>query len=310
MNLIKFSEQYPDGQSCRDKIKEIRDRTGVRCAKCGCVKHYWKKDKEMYECSTCGFRTSLKSGTVMHKSKLPYRYWLLAFHLVTATKKGFSSKEIQRQPGHKRYQPIWCMVHKIRACTGLRDDGYTLCGTLELDGGFFSVEVPRDKKDEPPKRGRGSQGKATVLVMVESAPDVEQPDKGKGRKAGYLKMKVISDLKSETITGQVKRHVSSKACLDTDDSTSYAGLKDAVAEHRPVKVDDKKQTGKVFPWVHTAISSSKRWLPASHHDIKKDYLQFYLNEFCYRFNRRYFGEALFDRLLLCAINHKNKFRYV
>lgn len=78
----------------------------------------------------------------------------LAFHLVTATKKGFSTKEIQRQLGHKRYQPVWCMVHKIRACMGARDDEYTLCGTLELDEGFFSVEVPEDKKDEPKKRGR------------------------------------------------------------------------------------------------------------------------------------------------------------
>ena len=110
----------------------------------------------MYECSLCGFRTSLKRGTVMHKSKLSFRYWLLAFHLITATKKVFSTKEIQRQLGHKRYQPIWCMVHKIRACMGSRDDVYTLCGTLELDEGFFSVEVPQAQKNEPTKRGRGT----------------------------------------------------------------------------------------------------------------------------------------------------------
>jgi hypothetical protein len=142
MDLIKFSDLYPDEHSCKAKIKEIRDRNGVICSGCGGNKHYWKRDKEMYECISCGFRTSLKSGTVMHKSKLPFRYWLLAFQgstpltnrLVTATKKGFSSKEIQRQLGHKRYQPIWHMVHKIRACMGARDDGYTLCGTLELDG--------------------------------------------------------------------------------------------------------------------------------------------------------------------------------
>jgi transposase-like protein len=262
----------------------------------------------------------------MHKSKLPYRYWLLAFHgstpltnhLVTATKKGFSTKEVQRQLEHKRYQPIWCMVHKIRACMGFRDDEYTLCGTLELDEGFFSVEVPDEKKDEPKKRGRGSQNKAKVLVMVESAPDmviersrnIDEPSKGKGRKVGYLKMKVISDLTSETITEQVKEHVSTKACLDTDDSTSYVALKDNVAEHRPVKVVDKKQVGKVFPWVHVAIANAKRWILANHHCIKEDYLQFYLNEFCYKFNRRYFGQATFDRLLICAINYKNEFRYI
>jgi len=132
-------------------------------------------------------------------------------------------------------------------------------------------------------------------------------------------MKVISDLKAETITEQVKEHVSPKACLDTDDSTSYrvlrtqykyVDLKDNVAEHRPVKVVDKKQVGKVFPWVHVAISNAKRWILANHHDIKEEFLQFYLNEFCYKFNRRYFENATFDRLLLCAISYKNEFRYI
>ena len=61
---------------------------------------------------------------------------------------------------------------------------------------------------------------------------------------------------------------------------------------------DKKRVGKVFPWVHVAIANAKRWILANHHDIKEDYLQFYLNEFCYKFNRRYFGNATFDRLLL------------
>jgi len=312
MNLIKFSELFPDELSCKAKIKEIRDRTGVICSRCGGKAHYWKKDKEMYECKLCGHRTSLKSGTVMHKSKLPYRYWLLAIHLLTATKKGFSSKEIQRQLGHKRYQPIWHLVHKIRACMGTRDDTYSLCGTLELDEGFFTVEVPEDKKGEPQKRGRGSQRKANVLVMVESEPDSEQPDKGKGkgRKVGHLKMQVISDLKSKTLTDRVKKFVSPASRLDTDDSTSYTDLEDVVAEHCPVKVDDKKQISKIFPWVHVAITNAKRWILANFHDIKKEYLQLYLNEFCYKFNRRYFGEALFDRLIVAAVSYKNKFRYV
>jgi transposase-like protein/predicted RNA-binding Zn-ribbon protein involved in translation (DUF1610 family) len=310
MNLIRFSELYPDEQSCKEKIRKLRDKLGVVCSKCGSTRHYWKSDKEMYECKSCGFRTSLKNGTVMHKSKLPYRYWLLAFHLLTATRKGFSTKEIQRQLEHKRYQPIWCMVHKIRACMGLRDDGYTLCGTVELDEGFFSVEISDDQKGKPKKRGRGSQSKAKVLVMVESEPDAEQPDRGKGRKAGYLKMKVIPNLKSETVTDRVREHINPNTCLDTDDSTSYVSFNEVVAEHRPVKVVDKKQVGKVFPWVHVAIANAKRWLLANHHDIKEEFLQFYLNEFCYKFNRRYFGHNTFDRLLICATGNKNHFRGV
>ena len=123
-------------------------------------------------------------------------------------------------------------------------------------------------------------------------------------------MKVISDLKSETITNQVREHVSSKSCLDTDNSTSYVDLKGIVSAHRPVNVADKKQVSKVFLYVHVAIANAKRWLLANHHDVKIEYLQFYMNEFCYKFNRRYFGEALLDRLMICAISHKNEFGYV
>jgi hypothetical protein len=126
MNLIDFIGQFPDEESCKAKFKEFREREGIYCRKCGCKEYYWKKDKEQYECKKCGARMSLKSGTVMHKSKLPYRHWLIAMHLLTSTKKTFSAKEIQRQIGHKRYQPIWHMIHKIREAMGKRDDKYCL----------------------------------------------------------------------------------------------------------------------------------------------------------------------------------------
>ncbi len=100
MNLIDFISFYPDEESCKQKFKEYRDQVGVSCAKCGGTSHYWKQDKEQYECKACATRTTLKSGTVMHKSKLPYRYWFMTMHLLTSTKKGFSAKEIQRQRGY------------------------------------------------------------------------------------------------------------------------------------------------------------------------------------------------------------------
>ena len=193
---------------------------------------------------------------------------------------------------------------------GSREDSYTLCGTLELEEGFFAVEIPEDKKGEPKKRGGGSQRKVKVLVMVESDAASEHPNKGKGRKVGYLKMKVISDLKSETITGQVRKFVSPESCLDTDDSASYGSFSEVVAEHRPVQVEDKKQIPKVFPWVHVSIANARRWLLANFHDIKEEYLQLYLNEFCYKFNRKHFGEALFDRMILSAVSYKNEFSYI
>jgi len=309
MNLLNFIKEFPDEESCKLKFKDIRDKQGVVCPHCGGKDHYWKSDKWQYECKKCHFRTTLRSGTIMHGSKLPFRYWFVAMHLLTSTKKSFSSQEIQRQLGHKRYQPIWTMMHKLRDAMGNRDGQYTLSGAIELDEGFFSTEISGENKNKPLKRGRGSQKKSKVLVMAESKEvEGKTTKKGKPRKVGFLKMQVIDDLKSETIAPIVGQFVSKDAELLTDDSTSYVDLKDKVAKHSP-QVIPKELIGEKLPWVHVTISNAKRILLNTYHDIKPEYLQRYLNEFCYKFNRRYYGEALFERLLIASATYQNQFRY-
>lgn len=309
MNLLNFVSQYPDEASCRVKFKEYRDKQGVICPKCGSTEHYWKRDKECYECKTCGRRQSLRANTVMHGSQLPFRYWFVAIHLLTSTKKSFSAAELQRQLEHKRYEPIWGMLHKLRLVMGKRDERYSLSGVIELDEGFFSTETQDDEKYKPLKRGRGSQKKSKVLVMAESRPvEGKTTKKGKPRQVGHIKMIVINDLKSQTITPLVENNISNNSTIDSDHSTSYGKLKDVVKEHRP-QVIPKKEIGKMLPWVHIAISNAKRMLLDVFHDIKPEYLQYYLNEFCYKFNRRYFGENLFDRLMIASVTYKNQFRY-
>lgn len=309
MNLLNFVAAFPDELSCKVKFKEYRDKPGVACPKCGGTDHYWKKDKESYECKQCKTRQGLRSHTVMHGSHLPFRYWFIAIHLLTSTKKSFSAVELQRQLGHKRYEPIWFMLHKLRNIMGKRDELYDLADTVELDEGFFTTEVDEEDKDKPLKRGRGSQRKTKVVVMAESKPvEGKATKKGKPRKVGHLKMIVIDNLLSKTIDSVVEQHIDRDAIINSDDSTSYVNLKNLVKEHRP-KVIPKKEIGKLLPWVHIAISNAKRMLLDIHHDIKPEYLQNYLNEFCYKFNRRYFGENLFDRLLIAAVSYKNQFRH-
>ncbi len=309
MNLLNFINQYPDEDSCKLKLKAIRDKEGVICHRCGGTDHYWKSDKWQYECKHCKTRTTLRSGTVMHGSQLPLRYWFVTMHLLTSTKKSFSSLELQRQLGHKYYEPIWAMVHKLRMAMGKRDSQYTLSGQIELDEGFFSTELPPEEKDKPLKRGRGSQKATKVLVMAESKKvEGKTTKKGKPRKVGFIKMHVIPNLKAETINEQVRTGITKESTLITDDSTSYTDLRKIVAKHH-AQVIPKKQVGEILPWVHLAISNAKRMLLDIHHNIKPEFLQGYLNEFCYKFNRRYFGEAMFDRLLIVSATSKNEYRY-
>ena len=82
---------------------------------------------------------------------------------MSATKKGFSAKEVQRQIGMKRYEPVWLAMHKIREAIGVRDDRYKLADMLELDDGFLETSTPESTKKNL-KRGRGSQKQAKVLV--------------------------------------------------------------------------------------------------------------------------------------------------
>ena len=315
MKIVEFMKQYPDEQSCKAAWKRHRDKVGVVCPVCGGIVHYWKRDKQCYECKGCHYRQSLRANTVMHGSQLPFMYWFMAMFMLATTKKSFSAMELQRQVGHKHYAPIWALLHKLRLSMGQSELLYELDGIVELDEGYFSTEVPEEQKDEPLKRGRGSQRKTKVLVMAETEmPTVEEAVKARKRgqnkptKVGRIKMIVIDDLKADTIDPIASESISPESTIITDDSSSYTNFHKMFKEHHS-QVIPKEQIGKVLPWVHIAISNAKRTILDIFHDVKPEYLQSYLNEFCYKFNRRYSRETLFESMLTTAIKHKNYFRY-
>ncbi|KAA6339359.1 hypothetical protein EZS27_012689 [termite gut metagenome] len=157
---------------------------------------------------------------------------------------------------------------------GKRYDIYSLSGQVELDNAFITTLIPDDQKDEALKRGVGSQNKSKVVVMTEST-FMENPKQGKPAKAvNHIEMKIVCDLKAETTINMVKEHVDSQAELTTDASTSYKKLKEHVK-----KQDAKVVKQGVLPWVHIAISNVKRLLLDVHHQLKNEYLPYYLNEF-------------------------------
>ena len=110
---------------------------------------------------------NVRSGTIMQSSNLPFLVWYKTMFLLSATNKGFSSKEIQRQLGLKKYELVWAMVHKLRKAMGKRDDRYTLEGMIEMDEGYFTIEAS-EYEHNTQKAGRGSKTKSNVMVMAES----------------------------------------------------------------------------------------------------------------------------------------------
>ena len=301
MNIIKFIESFPDENSCREHFRQIREQEGIVCKKCGCKKHYWLKAKWQWQCSECRFRTTLRSGTMMENYKLPIRKWYLAMAFMSFSKKGISAAEMQRQLDHSRYETIWVMMHRIREAMGNRDSRYELAGMVEFDEAYFETETS-EKDKQNLKRGRGSQRQQNVAVAAESTPLEDLETGKKGKHCRYFKMNVLEGQSSEEINGFIGKNIAEESIVFTDKSTSYFDIANYVEVHVTEK-SSKETTKTTLQWVHIAISNAKRTLLGIYHKIKGKYLQLYLDEFCYKLNRRYFGDRLFDRLTVAVASN-------
>lgn len=299
MNIFSFTAHFDSEEACRLHFKKERDKVGVKCQRCGHNQHYWIKAVWSYECKSCRGRTSLRSGTIMQNSNLSFLIWYKTMFLMTTTKKGFSSKEIQKQLGLKRYEPVWAMVHKLRKAMGNRDARYTLEGMIEMDEGYFTVESSEIEQQKG-KRGRGAAGKQNVMIMAESTPLEDPKTNKKDRQCRYFKAKVLTGHKADGVNDTIKESLDEQSIVFTDKSTSYVDIADFVELHISEK-SDKDTTKETLKWVHITISNAKRNLLGNYHKIKGKYLQLYLNEFVYKLNRRYFEEKLFDRLVIAGI---------
>jgi transposase-like protein len=298
MNLFSFSAHFGTEDDCREHFKLERDKIGLTC-KCGSTEHFWIKSRLSYECKKCRSRKSLKSGTIMENSNLSFLIWYKTMFLMSVTKKGFSAKEIQKQLGLKRYEPVWAMVHKLRKAMGNRDAKYTLEGMIEFDEAYFTVESS-EIEQEKGIRGKGAVGKQNVAMMAESTP-LEDIDSGKKEKqVRFFKAKVLNGHNGEEINETIKESIDNQSIVFTDKSTSYVDIADFVELHIMEK-SSKETTEETLKWVHIAISNAKRNLLGNYHKIKRKYLQLYLNEFIYKLNRRYFGDSLFERLIIANI---------
>jgi hypothetical protein len=220
--------------------------------------------------------------------------------LLTATKKGFSSKEIQRQLGLTRYEPVWAMIHKLRKAMGQPDARYTLEGMIEMDEGYFTIEAS-EHPHKTQKAGRGSKTKSNVMIMAENTV-LENMDTGKvDRQCRYFKANVLEDHKADGTDTTFNNAIDDEqSIVFTDKSPSYVNIADYVEVHMTEK-SNEQTTKETLKWVHIAIRTAKRNCTGNYHKIKKKYLQLYLNGFVYKLNRRYFGERIFDRLLIASI---------
>ena len=294
MKLTTFLHKFPSNRSCMLHFANLRLKLGIKCPKCGCTTHYFSDGKfPKFQCKECGHQQSVKANTIMHKSKLSYRTWYIAFHLITSTNNSFSAAELQRQLGLKYYRPIWQCMHKIRVALGIAEDKRILSGDVEIDEAYYSTQIRRFELPERNKHGRKRSQKTPymftktkVVVMAESKP---LPKAKKGyqlkRVCGNLKMVVVPNIKRETLNQVVDGRVDFNSTVWSDGTGSHKDFPLIFKEYIG-NVIPKEELCNILPYVHIAIGNSKAMIRNIHHCIKSEYLQMYLNEFVWKFNHR------------------------
>jgi len=216
---------------------------------------------------------------------------------MATSKTGVSIAEMGRELAIGDYKTIWVMAHKIRQAMGQRDAQYRLAGLVELDESFFG------SKSREGKRGRGSERKMTVLIAVSLYTDREGIEK-----PGFAHAQVVTDASANTVGDLLDRlgvdPQGKESLIDkirTDGWKSYGkAAKDKEINHHRVILRNPKMAGHLLPWTHRFVSNAKAILSGPHRGVSAKHLQRYLSEACYRFNRRYWGQQLFNRLLFAC----------
>lgn len=245
---------------------------------------------------------------------MSFQYWYTALYLMTFSKKGISAKELQRQLGHNRYEPLWLMMHKVRTTMGKRDEQFKLTEAIEADGAYFETlaSAGHGKKSKRIKkiqysRGKGSERMTTVLVMAESLPG--QPDTSRnsahrnpsGQKLRYIRLRQLSGHQASDVVTAMQKDIDIRNTdVVTDMGTEMAAIKKFARQHDKVH-STPQNNNRHLHWVNIVIANAKTTILGVYHRISSKYIQNYLNEFVYRTNRRYFGLEIFDRLLNTAI---------
>jgi len=265
--LAELEDAFSTEEACRGYLVRLRWPEGYRCPRCLGTKA-WEDRADLFRCVACGYKTSVTAGTIFERTRKPLVTWFRAIWLVTSQKNGASAKGVQRVLGLGSYETAWTWLHKLRRAM-VRPGRDSLAGTVDVDETYVGGE-------RPGKHGRNAAGKSLVLIAA-------QHD---GEGIGRIRLTRIPDLCGETMGGAVQTMVAAGSVVRTDGLMSYSGLTTLGFVHEVVRHD--AAVGKnLLPRCHRVASLLKRWLLGTHQGyVSPEHLDYYLDEYTFRFNRR------------------------
>ena len=282
---VEFDERFTTEEACRSYVAHLRWPTGFSCPGCGGTKA-WLVRTLLWQCTGCGRQTSLTAGTIFQGTRLPLRTWFRAIWWVTSQKTGASALGVQQTLGLGSYQTAWTWLHKLRRAM-VRPGRERLTGLVEVDetlvGGLGG------------ERGRSTATKTLVVVAAEAV----------GQGIGRIRMRRIVDGAADTLQAFIADTIEPGSEVHTDGWKGYSRVKASGYRHRVSFIRGQHElASEHLPRVHRIASLLKRWLLGTHQGaVSRAHLDYYLDEFTFRFNRRRSRHRgkLFFRLLQQAV---------
>ncbi len=280
--LKAFQKQFPDDAACLEWLKNRLYPDGIFCKNCEQItKHYRVVSRPSYCCEHCGNHVHPTADTIFHKSPTPLTTWFYAMYLMSATRCGISAKQIERETG-VTYKTAWRMFKQIRSM--LDDEKAAPLGGksgpgVEMDEMYFGGRRTVGR----PLGGDMKDKKTTVVGMVE--------------RKGRVRAVVAADVKGSTLLGLVKEHILPKSTVFTDDFCSYDAMDRHINEYNHRRINHSEKIY-VMGDVHTNTiegfwSLVKTGIRGVYHSVGRHYLQTYLNEYSFRYNRRFDEQPMF-----------------
>lgn len=313
-SLLQFQHCFPDEAACARHLESIRWPKGFECPACthrGNPIRIQTRPR-VFQCRHCKYQVSLTAGTVMHRSKQSLAVWFWGAYLITTQTPGMSALQFQRQLGLGRYETAFQMLHKLRsAMISPEQDGIGGKWPVEIDEAWVGGATQGE--------GRGRHHKTLVVGAVEVRPRAKAPGPdpnltgklvepkyrgghGRGIIAGRLRLQVVAGRSREDLEPFVLASVAAGSHVRTDGWTGYDNLTKLGYRHDPIVIQgDQSKTEAHLPMIHIVFGNLTTWLLGTHHGVSPKHLQMYLNEFVFRFNRRFWPMVAFDSVLKIAV---------
>ena len=281
--LDEFQRRFVTEKSCLVYLAKVRWPRGFDCPRCR-NRQGWKDSPRSFRCRRCRKEIHLTAGTIMHRSHLPLRHWFWAAYLMGTMTPGISALQLQRQLGIGSYESALYLCRRLRRAM-VNPQREPLKGIVEVDDAFIGG------KGTSPK-GHHMETKAPIVAAVEN----------RGNHTGRIRLQVVPQVTRKELYSFIQNNVAPGSQIRTDGWHPYRGIEVYGYEHIPRvqgrSYKGRKRAGEILPWVHRVIGNLKTWLRGTHHGVDREHLQSYLDEFTFRYNRRYYREQSFLTLLV------------